>query len=411
MHFYKTFGPDQFGGVEMFIRHLTHATSALGCENTVLSLADEPLPPLQTPSFRMYQARQDLNLASTGFSWSVFKDFARLAEEADVIHYHFPWPFMDLVHLIKGLNKPSVVTYHSDIVRQKVLLQVYRPLMHAFLGRVDAIAATSPNYLQSSNVLRRYQDKALSIPIGLDQSLYPIPDAGAVAQLQRRYGERFFLFVGVQRYYKGLHFLLEAMKTAPWPLLIVGVGPMEQELMRMAERFQLTNVHFLGRVDEQKKINLMQACYSVIFPSHLRSEAFGIGLLEGAMFGKPLICCEVGTGTSFINQHESTGIVVPPMDASALRQAMQILWDNPALAQRFGEAARARYLEVFTAQYLGQAYTELYMQVVSRRNAQTGQERPATLKHACAARVVDPIAQRSPTYSQSETKRKTQAEG
>ncbi|MGU9857795.1 glycosyltransferase [Pseudomonas sp. LF245] len=367
LHFYKTFGPDQFGGVEMFIRHLTHATSAQGYQNTVLSLADDPLPPQETSSYRMFQSRQNLNLARTGFSWSAFADFARLAEQADVIHYHYPWPFMDLVHLAKGLGKPSVVTYHSDIVRQKVLFQVYRPLMHAFLKRVDAIAATSPNYLQSSSVLQRYQDKAQSIPIGLAQSLYPEPDAQAVLDLRRRYGERFFLFVGVQRYYKGLHFLLDAMQASPWPLLIVGAGPLEQELMRIAARANLTNVHFLGSVDEQQKVNLMQACYSVVFPSHLRSEAFGIGLLEGAMFGKPLICCEIGTGTSFINQHGSTGIVVPPMDASALRAAMQTLWDDPALAQRYGEAARARYLEVFTAEGLGQAYAELYTQAVAQR--------------------------------------------
>lgn len=367
LHFYKTFGPEQFGGVEMFIRHLTHATAAQGHQNTVLSLADEPLQPQETSSYRMYQSKQDLNLARTGFSWAVFADFAHLAKQADVIHYHYPWPFMDLVHLVKGLGKPSVVTYHSDIVRQKVLLQVYRPLMHAFLGRVDAIAATSPNYLQSSTVLHRYQDKARSIPIGLAQSLYPEPDGQVVTDLRLRYGERFFLFVGVQRYYKGLHFLLEAMSAAPWPLLVVGAGPLEQDLMRTAARLKLTNVHFLGSVDEQQKVNLMQACYSVIFPSHLRSEAFGIGLLEGAMFGKPLICCEIGTGTSFINVHGSTGIVVPPMSAGALRTAMQTLWDNPGLAQRYGEAARVRYLDVFSSEELGRAYSELYKQVVSRR--------------------------------------------
>ncbi len=363
LHFYKTFGLEQFGGVEMFIRHLTHSTAAQGCVNTVLSLADEPLPPMDTPSYRLIQTRQILHVASTGFSWSAFADFARLAEQADVIHYHVPWPFMDLVHLLKGLGKPSVVTYHSDIVRQKVLLQVYQPLMHTFLGRVDVIAATSPNYLESSTVLRRYRDKALSIPIGLDQSLYPVPNADAVANLKRRYGERFFLFVGVLRYYKGLHFLLQAMKAAPWPLLIVGAGPMERELMRMAARHGLDNVYFIGQVDEQEKIDLMEACYAVIFPSHLRSEAFGIGLLEGAMLGKPLICSEIGTGTSFINQHGHTGLVVPPADAGALRYAMQALWDDVELAQRFGKAARNRYLDTFTAQNMGQEYIDLYGRV------------------------------------------------
>ncbi|WP_218572340.1 glycosyltransferase [Pseudomonas sp. SCB32] len=366
LHFYKTFGLEQFGGVEMFIRHLTHATATQGCENTVLSLAREPMKPVTTSSFRLVQAKQDLHIASTGFSWSALGAFARLAKQADVIHYHFPWPFMDLVHLLKGLGKPSVVTYHSDIVRQKALLRLYLPLMKAFLGRVDSIATTSPNYLESSTVLRRYGQKACSIPIGLEQDLYPRPDVTEVAKLHSRYGERFFLFVGVLRYYKGLHYLLEAMKFAPWPLLIAGAGPMERELKQIAVENDLRNVHFLGQVSEQEKIDLMWASYGVIFPSHLRSEAFGIGLLEGAMLGKPLICSEIGTGTSFINQHEETGIVVPPADAAALRQAMQALWDNPALAERYGLAARARFLGTFTAQGMGEAYADLYARVAGR---------------------------------------------
>ncbi len=89
------------------------------------------------------------------------------------------------------------------------------------------------------------------------------------------------------------------------------------------------------------------------------------------MMGKPLICSEIGTGTSFINQHEETGIVVPPADASALRQAMQTLWDDPALAARYGEAARARFLATFTARGMGEAYAELYARVAGQQR--TGQ--------------------------------------
>ncbi|MBB4868200.1 rhamnosyl/mannosyltransferase [Pseudomonas nitritireducens] len=366
LHFYKAFGLEQYGGVEMFIRHLTHATAIQGCENTVLSLAKEPMQPVTTSSFRLVQAKQDMQIASTGFSWSSLGTFSRLAKQADVIHYHFPWPFMDLVHLLKGLGKPSVVTYHSDIVRQKALLQLYRPLMRAFLGRVDSIVATSPNYLESSAVLLRYKHKACSIPIGLEQGLYPRPDAAEVGKLHRLYGERFFLFVGVLRYYKGLHYLLEAMRGSPWPLLIVGAGPMGRKLMQMAIQHGLHNVHFLGQVSEQEKIDLMWACYGVIFPSHLRSEAFGIGLLEGAMMGKPLICIEIGTGTSFINRHGETGIVVPPANATALREAMKTLWGSPQLAQQYGQAARARFLSTFTASTMGQAYTDLYRRVAAQ---------------------------------------------
>ncbi|MGK9563907.1 glycosyl transferase family 1, partial [Salmonella enterica subsp. enterica] len=85
------------------------------------------------------------------------------------------------------------------------------PLQSAFLKSVDAIVATSPNYLESSPVLAGYRDKSTAIPIGLEQSMYPESDAGEVAKLRERYG-RFFLFVGVLRYYKGLEFLLRAIE-------------------------------------------------------------------------------------------------------------------------------------------------------------------------------------------------------
>lgn len=364
LHFYKTFAADQYGGVETFIRHLTNASTQLGCENTVLSLASEPSDPVLSPDYRLFQAKENFNIASTGFSLPSFAEFARLAAEADVVHYHFPWPFMDLVHFAARTGKPSVVTYHSDIVRQKVLLHMYRPLMHAFLGSVDVIAATSPNYLESSPVLSRFRSKSCSIPIGLEQSMYPAVDSQAVAALQQRYGQRFFLFVGVLRYYKGLNYLLKAIEDTGWPLLIVGAGPIEQELINIATQLGLRNVHFVGQVTEQEKVNMLAASYAVIFPSHLRSEAFGISLLEGAMFGKPMICSEIGTGTSFINQHEVTGLVVPPADAGALRTAMNCLWQSPHLAVQYGQAARERYLQVFTAKQMGAAYKKLYASVL-----------------------------------------------
>src|SRR5690606_28184090 len=109
----------------------------------------------------------------TGFSLSAFRDFAELARRADLIHYHFPWPFMDLVHFATRVDRPSVLTYHSDIVKQQGLLRLYRPLMHRFLGSVDRIVASSPTYVASSDVLPRYADKVSVIPFGLDRASYP----------------------------------------------------------------------------------------------------------------------------------------------------------------------------------------------------------------------------------------------
>jgi rhamnosyl/mannosyltransferase len=130
---------------------------------------------------------------------SAFKRFSELAKDADIVHYHFPWPFMDLVHFATRHKKPTIVTYHSDIVKQKKLLRLYQPLMNQFLQSVDAIVATSPNYQATSDVLQKYQSKVHLITYGLDRDLYPAPSADKLNYWRNELGDKFFLFVGVLR--------------------------------------------------------------------------------------------------------------------------------------------------------------------------------------------------------------------
>lgn len=368
LHFFKTYLPESVGGIEQVIFQLCQSGMAHGVQSEVLTLSANPEPrEVMVADHKVHRAKLDLQLASTGFSFSVFKQFRELATQADIINYHFPWPFMDLVHFASAIKKPVVVTYHSDIVRQKNLMRLYSPLMHAFLQRADRIVAASPNYLETSPVLERYRDKTLVIPYGLDRSEYPVPSETCTAGWERRIGRRFFLFVGVMRYYKGLHILLEAAQGTNYPIVIVGAGPLEQELREQAATLGLTHVHFLGRLGEEDKVALLQLCSAILFPSHLRSEAFGISLLEGAMYGKPMISSEIGTGTSYINIHNETGLVVPPSDPLAFRAAMRTLWDNPVQAQAMGHKAALRYEELFTAERMGRKMAQLYRELLGQQ--------------------------------------------
>lgn len=369
LHFFKTYVTDSFGGIEQVIYQLCESGAKLGIDGQVLTLSADPTPPVvQLGQHEVHRAKLDIQFASTGFSRGVFKQFRELAAEADVVNYHFPWPFMDLVHFASGMNKPSVVTYHSDIVRQKHLLKLYRPLMNRFLASADRIVAASPNYLHTSDVLQQFKHKTRVIPYGLDKSGYPQPDVARMNRWRQRLGDKFFLFVGVMRYYKGLHILLEALKDVDYPVVIVGTGPLEQALHAQAAALGLRNIHFLGRLDDEDKVALLELSYAVVFPSHLRSEAFGISLLEGAMYGKPMICSEIGTGTSYINIHNETGLVVPPSDPLAFREAMRTLWDNPVQAAAMGVKAGARYRQLFTADEMGRQWAELYRELLEEKS-------------------------------------------
>jgi rhamnosyl/mannosyltransferase len=370
LHFFKTALPDSRGGTEQVIDQLARGSSRRGHAVDVLCLADASAPALtEQNGYTLHRVRRNFEIASTGFALGALSRFHQLAKRADVIHYHFPWPFADVVHFLTRTGKPTVLTYHSDIIRQTRLLRLYRPLKQRFLASVDAIVATSPNYLASSDVLQRFADKVTVIPIGVGKKTYATPSAAIFDFWRAELPPRFFLFVGVLRYYKGLQILLEAAAGTGIPVVIAGSGPIENELRAQAASLNLTNVRFVGFLSEVDKAAVLELCYAVTFPSHLRSEAFGISLLEGAMFGKPMISSEIGTGTSFVNIDGETGIVVPPGVPMALRAAMLRLWNDPEAAAAMGRRAEERYRALFTLEPMVQAYLDLYARVAAGSRA------------------------------------------
>lgn len=85
--------------------------------------------------------------------------------------------------------------------------------------------------------------------------------------------------------------------------------------------------------------------------------------------GKPLISTELGTGTTYINVHGETGLVVPPDDVLALRAALLRLHNNKDMAALLGKRAQQRYEKLFTADLMGVAYSSLYRKVVRTLSA------------------------------------------
>ena len=358
---YRTFFPESQGGLEQVILEIGQNIDGCG----VLTLAEKPSPELLNRELPVLTEKRWFSVASCcvgpGFVRKLFQ------VKASLLHFHFPWPFGDLAYLLAGRSRPMVVTYHSDIVRQRFLGALYRPLMARLLSRADRIVATSQNYADSSPVLAKYRHKVEVIPLGISEAGYPVPSVEQLCSTERRFGRDFMLFVGVLRYYKGLEYVIRAAKGQPYQVVIAGKGPEFARLQSLAQELGIANVIFAGFVTDEEKMALMRLCRAVVFPSHLRSEAFGVTLLEGLMSGKPLISCEIGTGTSYVNQHEKTGFVVPPADEGELRRAMQTLWEEPGRAQAMGKAARIRFEALFTGEKMAEAYRKLYDDVLRER--------------------------------------------
>jgi len=349
---YKDYYPPVVGGVEGHINLLANGLKDRGIKVEVLvSNTRAKLEIEKINGIRVIKVPQLGRFASAPLNASLSTWVRRLGKEADVIHFHFPNPTGEMASLLAGLNNKIVVTYHSDIIRQAKLAKVYSPFLRRFLKNSEVIIATSPPYVESSEVLRHFRDKCRVIPFGIDLSRFA-PNHNTerqVAAIRQNYEGPIALFIGKFRYYKGLYVLLEAMKMVQGSLLLVGIGPMERDLKkRVAVDDDLRGkVFFLGELSDEDVGNHLHACDVFVFPSIFRSEAFGIVLLEAMGCGKPLVSTELGTGTSFVNQHQETGLVVPPNDVKALAGAINYLFVNTEVRERFGKTAKARVEKYF----------------------------------------------------------------
>lgn len=368
LHVYRTYYPDPPGGLQEAIRQICLATKAHGVENTIFALSPCPEPKMiSRAEATVVRAKSWLAPASCDIGGlGAISTFRSLVQKADVVHYLFPWPFADVLHHAFGNDKPAVLTYISDVIRQRSLNSLYSPMMWRTLESMRAIVSNAPGYASSSPVLSdsRLYGRLRQIPLGIDEASYSKQgDEAIFGRLGINSASPYFLFIGVLRYYKGLQYLIEAATNVRAPIIVAGSGPMEEMLVNQVKALGVSNIIFAGQVSESEKIALIKRCRALVLPSHLRSEAYGMVLVEAAMFGRAQISCEIGTGTSFINADNETGFVVPPEDPEALGAAMNRLLNQAELAENFGLAARKRYENYFSGEAMGYAYASLFREV------------------------------------------------
>ena len=368
LNVYRTYFPDPPGGLQEAIRQICLATRVNDVENAIYTLSPTPAPrELIRPEARVIRSRSWLAPAScdTG-GVAAFSNFSTLAKEADVLHYFFPWPFSDILHTTVRPDKPAILTYISDVVRQKLLGSLYAPLMWKMLNSMDVIVANCPAYVETSPILSQpsIRPKVRVIPLGINEDSYSKEkDNSIFERIGVIEGEPYFLFIGVLRYYKGLHSLIQSAKSVSAKIIIAGSGGEAVMLRKLADDGGAKNIVFAGQVTQSEKSALLQNCRALILPSHLRSEAFGMVLVEAAMMGKPMVSCEIGTGTSYVNLHEQTGFVVAPEQPAELADAMNALLLDDSLTNSMGLAARKRYETIFSGKALGDAYSSVYREL------------------------------------------------
>ena len=165
-----------------------------------------------------------LGTALNIYSTPICSQMARSIREAraDLVHVHLPNPWAVMAYLLSGHRGSLVVSWHSDIVRQKALGRAFEVFSRMFLRRCKAIIASSDNYIESSPVLSRNRDRCSVVPYGISVTDLRCRDVNAVRAIRERFGRRIVLSTGRLVYYKGLEYLIRAMNSVDGNLLIVG---------------------------------------------------------------------------------------------------------------------------------------------------------------------------------------------
>jgi rhamnosyl/mannosyltransferase len=379
------FYPPATGGIETHLQTLGRAQSRLGAEVRVVSVNHQD------------RAGQDVTWKALARTETVEEDDGpvvvrrvgrwaslfrlevcpglvglgqRLREwQTDVVHLHVPNPTMLLALAASRTSLPVVVTYHSDVVRQKKLGLALWPFENVVFRRSAAVLASSPPYADSSPLLQRYAGQVRVVPFGIDLAPFLRPGPAARQQARRlreRHGSPLWLSVGRLVYYKGLFTALEALRHVPGRLVVIGEGPLAGDLTRRSRELGVADrVILRGRVEADELIGAYHAATALWFPSSARSEAFGLVQVEAMASGCPVINTDIpGSGVPWVSRHEESGLTIPVGDAGALARAARRLLDEPGLRERLARRARKRACREFDADTMASRTLEVYRSVL-----------------------------------------------
>jgi glycosyltransferase involved in cell wall biosynthesis len=289
------FYPPEWGGMESVTQDLAIATQAAGHTVTVVAFTKSGPAKREIMDNVLVERAPAKTLASQPLSLGWVQRAITAVRDADIVHIHLPNMLAAIVLPFVPAKAKVVLHWHSDVVGKGVLSRLTRPLEYALARRANAIIATSDPYAKASAVLNAFSDKVNVIPLGIHDPATAassfLPD-GLKSFIA---GRRVLLSVGRLVPYKGFGYLIDAMDDVESDccLIIVGGGELSETLSQdIASKNLHSTVMLAGKVPLETLNALFKTASVYVMPSTMRSEAFGVVLLEAMAHGLPVIATE-----------------------------------------------------------------------------------------------------------------------
>ncbi len=334
------------GGVESHVMSISQELHRRGHSLTVVTSADDGDAREEwIGGLRVLRSRSFLTLFQTPVTPTMARDIRGV--EADLYHAHTPSPLPAYfaARATGTTGVPLLITYHCDAEIRgpwgPPVVGLYRRILEAYtLKRAAGIITTTRTYAATSRAV--WDQDTMTIPNPVDIARFH-PDVPP-GDIRARHGipedGSLVLFVGRLVPHKGTEYLLRAMLGLPVHLLLVGTGPREALLRKMATLPALEGrVHFAGRVSSRELPQYYAACDLSVLPSTSRLEAFGIAALEAMASGKPVIVSDV-PGVRELIEEGQEGLRVDPIDAEDIAAKVRTLVEDEGLRKQMGRRAR-----------------------------------------------------------------------
>ena len=281
-------------------------------------------------------------------------------------------PFIaGLIAIIVGLitRRPVLISIHGYVF-------TVNPLQY-MLRRPVCLASTAIRV--NSQAVRKLVEswgipshKISLVSDRVDVEMFNPSIDGGIIRKQLNLGDNpVILFIGALTRLKGVDLLIKAMKIISQKvpnvrLLIIGQGPLKEDLAKMVEDLKLKeNVLFLGPVLHDQIPFYIAASNLLVHPS--RAESLGRVLLEAQAVGKPVVAFKVG-GTREAVKDGETGILVKLGDYVKLAEAVLSLIENCKLAKEVGLKGRRYVAENFDFWKQEKVLIKLYYKILEASN-------------------------------------------
>lgn len=368
LHINKFYFP-WIGGVETICKKLAENFAKNKLNKISVLCCNDRFSTEQTYINKVQVIRASTLFTAFGMPVSIkfFFLFKALSNDYDIIHIHWPFP-LGIIALV--LFKPKakiIITWHSDIVRQKIFEFFLTPFITKSLDIADAIIVPTKNHVKFSRWLKKFYSKIHIIPFGIETNFYHKTSKTKAKNLKGKFQNKaIILSVGRLNYYKGIEYLLKALPLVEKEIknficIIIGTGPQEKTLKILTKRLNIEQyVVFLNKMSTPKLKVFFLACDIFVLPSIYQSEAFGLVQLEAMLAKKPVINTNLPSGVPLVSINTLTGLTVPPKNSLLLAEAILKLLKNKKLRANFGKQAYKRVMRFFTLKIMIEKHRYLY---------------------------------------------------